>query len=149
MPNNGLHGRLWKMAFGTSDYPEVWVDKHMDEYSQKMPGIKHRLKDHDPLRVGDYKDPQEELDKWRIVYRIYHISVDCWWASLSKAEKQAWEERIKRGYYPSKIDEYFWKIIKLIVKAPLSIYEILPWECDPLPSNWVEYIKGSQRNEKN
>lgn len=137
------------MAFGICGYPEVKVDKQMDEYSQKFPGIRHRLKDHDPLRVGDYEDPQEELDKWRIIYRIYHVSVDCWWTLLSKEEKQAWIERIKKGDYPSEIDEYFWGVIERIVKAPLSIYEILPWECDPLPLSWVEYIKGDQRNGQN
>ncbi len=129
------------------DYPEIRIDKEMDEYSQKMPGIKHRLKDHDPLRVGDYEDLQPELDKWRIVYRIYHISVDCWWTFLSKKGKRAWIGRVKRGYYPSKVDEYFWKIIDRMVMAPLTIHEILPWECDPLPSNWVEYIKSSQKND--
>ena len=147
MPDNRMHGRFWKMAFGMCDYPEVRVDKQMDEYSQKMPGNRHRLKDHDPLRVGDYEDLQSELDKWRIIYRIYHISVDYWWTLLSKKEKQAWVERVKRGYYPSKIDEYFWRIIGRIVEAPLNIHDILPWECDPLPSIWVEYIKSSQRND--
>jgi hypothetical protein len=87
MPKNRLHARLWKMAFGMFGYPEIMIDKEMDEYSQKMPGIKHRLKDHDPLKVGDYEDLQPKLDKWRIVYRIYHISVDCWWTLLSKEEK--------------------------------------------------------------
>ncbi len=135
--------RLWKVAFGTCGYPEFKVDKQMDEYSQKMPGIKHRLKDHDPLRAGDYEDIQPELDKWRIVYRIYHISVDCWWTLLSKKEKQAWIERIRKGYYPSEIDKCFWKIIERIAKDPLSIYGILPWQCDPLPSGWVESIKSN------
>jgi len=135
------------MAFGMCNYPEVGVDKQMDEYSQKMPGIKHRLKGHDPLRVGDYEDLQPELDKWRIVYRIYHISTDCWWTPLSKGEKQDWIERIRKGYYPSEIDEYFWKMLERIEKDPLSIYEVLPWECDPLPLSWVEYIKSSQRND--
>jgi len=147
MPNNKLHTRLWKIAFGMCDYPEIRIDKQMDEYSQKMPGIRHRLKDHDPLRVGDYEDQQPELDKWRIIYRIYHISVDCWWTFLSKKEKRIWIKRFKRGYYPPKINGYFWKIIELMVKAPLSIHEILPWECDPLPSSWVKYIKSSQRND--
>lgn len=135
------------MAFGIYDYPKVKVDKQMDEYSQKMPGIRHRLKEHDPLRVGDYEDLQPELDKWRIIYRIYHISVDCWWTLLSKEEKQACKERVKKDYYPSKIDEYFWKILEILEKDPLSIYEILPWECNPLPSCWVEYIKSGQRND--
>jgi hypothetical protein len=148
MSNNRFHIRLWRIAFGMFNYPEIMIDKQMDEYSQEMPGIKHRLKDHDPLRVGDYEDRQPELDKWRIVYRIYHISVDCWWTLLSKKEKQACIEKVKRGYYPSKIDEYFWKIIERILKAPLSIYEILPWECYPLPSNWVGYIKSSQRKRE-
>jgi hypothetical protein len=147
MPNNRLHTRLWKIAFGMCDYPEIKIDKQMDEYSQIMPGIKHRLKDHDPLRVGDYEDLQPELDKWRIIYRIYHISADCWWTLLSKKEKLAWIERIRKGCYPSEINEYFWKIIERIVKTPLSIHEILSWECDPLPSIWVEYIKGNQRND--
>ncbi len=147
MPNNRFHARLWKIAFGMCDYPEIWIDKQMDEYSQKMPGIKHRLKDHDPLRVGDYEDPQPELDKWRIIYRIYHISVDCWWTLLSKKGKQAWIGRVKRGYYPSKVDEHFWKIVDRIAEAPLNIHKILPWECDHLPSGWVEYIKSGQRND--
>lgn len=135
------------MAFGICGYPDVKVDKQMDEYSQEVPGIKHRLKDHDPLRVGDYEEPQPELDKWRIVYRIYHMSVDCWWTLSSKKEKKAWIEGIKRGDYPWKIDEYFWKIIEVIVKAPFSIYKTLPWKCDPLPSGWVEYIESCERND--
>ena len=147
MPNNGFHARLWKMAFGICDYLKVKVDKQMDEYSQKMPGIRHRLKDHDPLKVGDYEDLQPELDKWRIIYRIYHISVDWWWTRLSKEEKCAWIERIRKGYYPPEIDEYFWKILEQITKAPLRIYELMPWKCDPLPFGWVEYIKSSQRND--
>jgi hypothetical protein len=146
MPDNRLHTKFWKMAFGTYGYPEVEVDKQMDEYSQEMPGIRHRLKDHDPLRVGDYEDPQEELDKWRIVYRIFHISADCWWTLLSKEEKRTWIGKIKKDYYPSGIDEYFWRILEIIEKDPLSIYEALPWECDPLPSKWIEYIKGNKTN---
>jgi len=143
MPNNKLHRKLWVMAFGTCGYLDVKVDKQMDEYSQKMPGIRHRLKDHDPLRSGDYEDPHLELDKWRIVFRFYHISVDCWWTPLSKEEKRDWIERIKKGYYPIGIDEYFWKIIEQIAKGPLSIYKILPWECDPLPFGWEKYIEES------
>lgn len=145
MPNNKLHRELWKMAFETCGYPEVKVDKQMDEYSQKMPGIRHRLKDHDPLRFGDYEDSHPELDKWRIVYRFYHISVDCWWAKLSKEAREAWVKRIRKEYYPQEIDEYFWKIIEQVAKDPLSIYEILPWQCDPLPSGWEKYIEESDQ----
>ena len=134
------------MAFGICDYPKVKVDKQMDEYSQKMPGIRHRLKDHDPLKVGDYEDLQPELDKWRIIYRIYHIGVDWWWTLLSKEEKCAWIERIRKGYYPSEIDEYFWNILEQIAEVPLRIYEPMPWKCDPLPFSWVEYIRSGQRN---
>jgi len=129
------------MAFGACGYPEVKVDTQMDKYSQEMPGIRHRLKDHDPLISGDYEDPQPELDKWRIVYRMYHISVDCWWTMLPKEARGHWKERISKGHYPWQIDEYFWKIIELITKDHLSIYEILPWKCDLLPFGWVEYIK--------
>lgn len=146
MPNNKLHRKLWKMTFGTCGYPAVEVDKQMDGYCQKLPGIKHRLKDDDPLRTGDYEDPNTELDKWRIVYRVYHMSVDCWWSKLSNEVQESWKEIINRGYYPSQIDKYFWEIIEQIVKNPLSVYEILPWECDPLPSEWIEYIKSRQTN---
>jgi hypothetical protein len=127
-------------------YPVVEVDKQMDEYSQKLPGIKHRLKDHDPLRTGDYEEPTPELDRWRIVYRLYHISVDWWWTLLSKEARQQEKKKINQGYYPSQVDKYFWEIIERIVKGPLSVYEILPWECDSLPSGWVEYIKSTQEN---
>ena len=130
------------MAFGTSHYPEVKVDRQMDEYSQRVPGIRHRLKDHDPLRTGDYEDPQPELDKWGIVYRIYHISVDCWWTILPREARQAWKERINKGCYPRQVQEYFWRIIERIANDPLSIYEILPWRCDLLPPGWVEYIES-------
>gem|GEM_PF-2812564 len=147
MPNNRLHRKLWKMAFGAWGYPEVEVDTQMDEYSQEMPGIRHRLKDHDPLRFGDYEDPQPELDKWRIVYRMYHISVDCWWTMLREARqsrelRRSWIEKINKGHYPWQIDEYFWKIIERITKDPLSVYEILPWKCDSLPLGWVERASG-------
>jgi len=135
------------MAFGAWGYPEVEVDTQMDEYSQEMPGIRHRLKDHDPLRFGDYEDPQPELDKWRIVYRMYHISVDCWWTMLREARqsrelRRSWIEKINKGHYPWQIDEYFWKIIERITKDPLSVYEILPWKCDSLPLGWVERASG-------
>ena len=143
MPNNRLHRNLWKMAFGTCGYPEVEVDTQMDEHSQEMPGIRHRLKDHDPLRFGDYEDLQPELDKWRIVYRMYHISVDWWWTMLPREARRSWIERINNGHYPWQIDECFWKIIERVTKAPLSIYEILPWKCDLLPLGWVEYIKNN------
>lgn len=130
------------MAFGAWGYPEVKVDTQMDEYSQEMPGIRHRLKDHDPLRFGDYEDPQPELDKWRIVYRMYHISVDCWWTMSPKKTRRPWIEEINKGHYPWQIDEYFWKIIELITKDPLSVYEILPWKCHSLPLGWVERASG-------
>lgn len=135
------------MAFGAYGYPEVEVDKQMDEYSQKMPGIRHRLKDHDPLRFGDYEDPHPALDKWRIVYRCYHTSVDRWWTMLPKEAREVWKQIINKGYYPPQIDEYFWGIIERIANDPLSIYEVLPWRCDSLPYGWVEYIKGSQTND--
>jgi len=47
------------------------------------------------------------------------------------------------------IDEYFWKIIEGIVKAPLNICKILPWECDPLPFSWVEFIRSGQKYAHN
>ncbi|MDP2753999.1 MAG: hypothetical protein Q8P40_06360 [Nitrospirota bacterium] len=140
MPNNRLHRELWKMAFGACGCPELEVDTQMDKYSQEMPGIRHRLKDHDPLRFGDYEDPQPELDKWRIVSRIYHISVDRWWTMLPKEARRLWVESISKGYYPWQIDEYFWEMIERIAKNPLSVYEILHWECDLLPPGWIEYI---------
>ena len=147
MPDNRLHKKLWKMAFGRSGYLRILVDKQMDEYSQKMPGNRHRLKDHDPLRVGDYEDLQPELDKWKIVYRIYHISVDCWWTELSKESREKWRKKIREGIYPSRVDEYFWKIINQIVEDPLGVYEILHWKCDPLPPGWVEYIKNNKTDD--
>ncbi len=107
MPNNKIHTKLWQIAFGNYGYPFVPVDKQMDEYSQKLPGIKHRLEDHDPLRSGDYEDPEPEKDKWRIVYRFYHIAVDCWWTELVKLERKKWQEAIKNGNYPSEINNYF------------------------------------------
>jgi hypothetical protein len=63
MPSGRIHERIWEMAFGTSGYPVVPVDKQMDEYSQKAPGARHRSKDHDPIRTGDYEDPSPDLDK--------------------------------------------------------------------------------------
>ena len=146
MPDNRLHKKLWKMAFGRYGYPEIEVDKQMDKYSQKVPGIRHRSRDHDPLRAGDYEDPQPQLDKWRIVYRIYHISVDCWWTSLQKEERRVWREKIKNGCYPKMIDKHFWKIIERMVKDPLNIYEILPWKCGSLPFGWTEYIRENQKD---
>lgn len=142
MPNNRLHNKLWQMAFGSCSFPFVPVDKQMDGYSQKTPGIKHRLKDHDPLRAGDYEDLEPQKDKWRIVYRFYHIAVDWWWAKLSRERREGWKKRIKNGYYPPEVDEYFWKIIDVIVINPLSVYKILPWKCEPLPAGWEEYIKS-------
>ncbi len=135
------------MVFGTCGYPEIEVDKQMDKYSQKMPGIRHRLKDHDPLRSGDYEDPQPKLDKWRIVYRIFHIATDCWERSLEKELRQKWKRKIRRGYYPSAINGYFWRIIERIAENPLCVYEVLPWTCETLPSGWVEYIKNGQKND--
>lgn len=76
MPIGRIHGRLWEMDFGRPGYPVVPVDKQMDEYSQKAPGQRHRFKDHDPLRTGDYEDPYPDLDRWRIVYRLFHIATD-------------------------------------------------------------------------
>jgi hypothetical protein len=140
MPNNKLHTELWRIAFGNCGYPFVPVDSQMDEYSQKLPGIKHRREDHDPLRAGDYEDPEPQMDKWRIVYRFYHVAVDCWWTKLSKEERVEWKKRIQNGDYPSEIDTYFWRIINAITNNPLSIYEILPWECNPMPPGWEEYI---------
>ena len=142
MSNNRLHNKLWQMAFGDYDYPFVPVDKQMDEYSQKLPGIQHRQKDHDALRVGDYEDAEPEKDKWRIVYRFYHIAADWWWTKLSREKRKNWEKRIKNGHYPSEIEKYFWKIIDAIAINPLSLYKILPWECESLPSDWEEYIKN-------
>ncbi len=148
MPDSRLHKKLWKMAFGRCGYPLVSVDKQMDEYSQKMPGVRHRLKDHDPLRAGDYEDPQPELDMWRIVYRIYHISVDCWWTELSKESREKWRRRIKGEIYPSRVDEYFWKIISQIAEDSLGVYKVLNWQCEPLPIGWVEYIKDNRTNDE-
>lgn len=142
MPNNRLHIKLWQIAFGNFGYPFVSVDGQMDEYSQKLPGIKHRQKDHDPLRAGDYEDTEPQKDKWRIVYRFYHLAVDCWWTKLSKEERVEWKSRIEDGYYPSEIDKYFWEIIDTIATNPLSIYEMLPWECEPLPPGWKKYIRS-------
>jgi hypothetical protein len=140
MPNNRLHIKLWRLAFGNCGFPFVPVDSQMDEYSQVLPGIKHRREDHDPLRAGDYEDPEPQMDKWRIVYRFYHIAVDWWWTRLSKEERVEWRKKIKNGYYPFAIDRCFWEIIDAIAKNPLSIYEILPWECNPLPPGWKKYI---------
>jgi len=141
MPNNKIHIKLWQIAFGNCDYPLVPVDRQMDEYSRKLPGNKHRLKDHDPLRAGDYEDVEPEKDKWRIVYRFYHMAIDWWWTELSKEERKKWDKEIMNGTYPSEIDGYFWKIINAIVVNPLNIYEILPWKCEPLPFGWKGYIK--------
>lgn len=140
MPNNSLHYKLWQMAFGSCGYLFIPVDSQMDEYSQKFPGIRHRLKDHDPLKTGDYEAPNPELDKWRIVYRFYHIAIDWWWTKLSKAERIIWKERIRAGYYPIKINEYFWKIVEVIASNPLAIYEILPWKCEQ--KNRGQVLKG-------
>lgn len=87
MPNGRLHNKLWRMAFGSRGYPFVPVDKQMDEYSQKSPGIKHRQKDHDPIKAVDYENPEPGKDKWRIVYRFYHIATDCWWTKI-KTERR-------------------------------------------------------------
>jgi len=140
MPNNRLHTKLWWIAFGNCGYPLVPVDSQMDEYSRKLPGSKHRREDHDPLRAGDYEDPEPQMDKWRILYRFYHIAVDCWWTELSKEEREEWKKRINNGCYPYEINKYFREIIDTITNNPLSIYEILPWECNPLPPGWKEYI---------
>jgi hypothetical protein len=136
-----VHKRIWEIAFGSSVFPVVPVDKQMDEYSQKTPGLRHRLKDHDPLRTGDYEDPWPDLDKWRIVYRLFHIAADCWQTNLSKVEKKDWEQKIKSGIYPSAIDGYFWQTIECIKNNPLDIYKLLPWPCEPLPESWIEYIE--------
>jgi hypothetical protein len=114
----------------------------MDKYSQKLPGIQHRQKDHDPLRAGNYEDPEPEKDKWRIVYRFYHIAADWWWTKLSREKREEWKKRINGGDYPAKIDKYFWKIINKVDENPLTIYEILPWKCDPLSLKWEKYIKS-------
>ncbi|MGB8657163.1 MAG: hypothetical protein WCE90_05195 [Candidatus Zixiibacteriota bacterium] len=115
----------------------------MDEYSRKLPGIKHRREDHDPLRAGDYEDPEPHMDKWRIVYRFYHIAVDWWWTVLPKEQRAEWKDRILKGCYPVEIDRCFWKTVDTITTNPLNIYEILPWECNPLPLGWKEYITGN------
>ena len=141
-----LHNKIWEMAFGSSGYPVVPVDKQMDEYSQKAPGPRHRFKDHDPLRTGDYEDPCPDLDKWRIVYRLFHIATDCWWTNLSKVEKKNWEQKIKSGIYPSAIDGYFWQIIECIEKNPLDIYKPLSWSCEPLAESWLEYIEATGKS---
>ncbi|MGB2981409.1 MAG: hypothetical protein WBC77_09185 [Candidatus Zixiibacteriota bacterium] len=117
------------------------MDKQMDEYSQKLPGMKHREKDHDPLRAGDYEDPEPDKDKWRIVYRFYHLAVDWWWTHVPKDERPEWKKRIQNGTYPCEIDKYFWQIIEAIATNPLSIYQMLPWECEPLPPGWKEHIR--------
>ncbi len=148
MPNNRFHNKLWQIAFGKCGYPFVSVDKQMDEYSQKLPGNKHRQKDHDPLRAGDYENPEPEKDKWRIVYRLYHMAVDCWWSKLLKKEQEKWKKNIRNGYYPSEIDEYFWKIVDAAVIDPFNVYKILPWKCEPLPHGWREYIKNKSPNKK-
>lgn len=147
MPNGRLHKKLWKRAFGNCGYPFVPVNKQTDEYSQKLPGTRHRLKDHDPLRTGDYEDPLPELDKWRIVYRLFHIAIDCWWTGMSKELRRKWKEKIENGRYPIVIDGYFWQIIECIVKDPLAVYKLLPWECESLPLNWVEYIEMKKQTE--
>lgn len=146
MPNNKLHKKLWQIVFGNCGFPFVPVDKQMDEYSQKLPGIKHRLKDHDPLRTGDYEDPEPEKDKWRIVYRFYHIAVDCWWTKLSKEEQKNWNIKIKKDEDPSEIYLYFWKIIEMIAVNPLGIYQMLLWKCDSLPFGWEKHIKEDMQN---
>ena len=140
MPIARIHKRIWEIAFGRFGYPAVPVDKQMDQYSQKVPGLRHRLKDHDPLRTGDYEDPCPDLDKWRILYRLHHIATDCCWTNLGKAQRKDWEQKIKSGTYPSAIDGYFWQIIESIDKNPLDIYKILYWSCEILPESWIEYI---------
>ena len=135
MPKGRIHKKLWEMNFGSSGYPIVPVDKQMDEYSQKTPGLRHRLKDHE--------DPCPDLDKWRIVYRLHHIATDCCWTNLGKAQRKDWEQKIKSGIYPPAIDAYFWQIIGCMVKKPLDIYKLLPWTCEPLPESWTEYIEAT------
>jgi len=141
-----MHRKLWGIAFGSHGYPVVPVDKQMDEYSQEAPGLRHRFKDHDPLRTGDYEDPSPELDNWRIVYRLFHIAADTWWTSLPKREKEDWEQEIRTGIYPTAIDDCFWRIIDCIEKNPLDIYKHLPWTCERMAENWIEYI--CDRREK-
>lgn len=133
------------MAFGSCGYPFMAVDKAMDAYSQKAPGLRHRFKDHDPLRAGDYDDPDPESDKWRIVYRLYHIAVDWWWTDLSKEERQHWKEETKKRVYPQPINNYFWEIVEWIARSPLEVYEMLPWLCEPLPQGWVEHLSSNPR----
>ena len=141
MPNGRIHKKIWEIDFGNFGYPVVPVDKQMDEYSQKAPGLRHRLKDHNPLRTGDYEDPYPDLDKWRILYRIHHIATDCWWTKLSKMEKKDWKQKITIGIYPQAIDYYFWQIIECINENPLDTYSLFPWACEPLPEGWTEYIE--------
>jgi hypothetical protein len=143
MPEKRIHKKLWKSYFGDS-FPEVEVDSAMDRYSRKVPGIKHREKEHDPLRTGECEgESSPELDKYRIMYRLFHIAVDWWWTGLPREIRSIWSKKINKGIKPPEVWNYFWYLIELLVHHPLEISKVLPWEPELLPPGWEEYIKKS------
>jgi hypothetical protein len=144
MPKRSLHKKLWRSYFGNS-FPEVEVDRKMDSYSQIMPGMKHREKEHDPLKTGECDgEPYPELDKYRIIYKLFHIAVDWWWSSLTKESKKIWKIKINKDIKPLVVWNYFWNLIELIVYHPLEISANLPWQPEPLPPGWEEYIESKE-----